>query len=129
MIFINLISLILIFIFIGYKKFIVKIDDLYTLFIKKFLTIIINLSIGLLLVMIYCWKRMINRRINRMSVLNKSLLKKIIYFPCFFMTIVILYPQHLLINIIGMIVIYFSDGGFSPFIRDLERIIDNIYIH
>ena len=64
-----------------------------------------------------------------MSVLNKSFFKKIIYFPCFFMTIVILYPQHLLINIIGMIIVYLKEKRFSPFIRDLERIIDNIFIN
>ena len=123
MIFINLISLIIIFIFIGFKKFIVKFDDLYILFVKQFLTIIINLSVGLLLVLIPYWKRLINRK----PISNKSFFKKIIFFPCFIMTIVILYPQHLLINIICMIIVYFNNYGFSSFTDELNRIITDVF--
>ena len=123
MIFINLISLIIIFIFIGFKKFIVKFDDLYILFVKQFLTIIINLSVGLLLLLITDWKNLINRR----PISNKSFFKKIIFFPCFIMTIVILYPQHLLINIICMIIVYFNNYGFSSFTDELNRIITDVF--
>ena len=123
MIFINLISLIIIFIFIGFKKFIVKFDDLYILFVKQFLTIIINLSVGLLLLLITDWKNLINRR----PISNKSFFKKIIFFPCFIMTIVILYPQHLLINIIVMIIVYFNNYRFSSFTDELNRIITDVF--
>ena len=123
LIFFNLISLILILIFIGFKKFIVKFNDIEIF--SVFSSIIINISIGLLLAIIFFWKRMIHRR--NISYNLASILKRIIYFPCFFMTIVILYPQHLLINIVGMIIIYFSNRRFSFFIRDLNRIINNIF--
>ena len=111
MIFINLISLILIFIFIGFKKFIADFDNLNIFYAEKFFNIMLNLSFGLLLRMLYYWEKMINRT----HIYHNSFLKIIILFSCFLMTIVILYPYHLLINIIGVISCYFNDDRFSCF--------------
>ena len=111
MIFINLISLILIFIFIGFKKFIADFDNLNRFYAEKFFNIMLNLSFGLLLRMLYYWEKMINRT----HIYHDSFLKIIILFSFFLMTIVILYPYHLLINIIGVISCYFNDDRFSCF--------------
>ena len=122
MIFINLISLVLIFIFIGFKNFFMKFRDLDRLYAEKFVLIIVNLLLGLLFVTINFWKRIINRIfMTKFSML----IKIIIYFSCFLMSIIILFPQHLLINLIGIIIIYFKSYRFSFFIDKLERIIDN----
>ena len=126
MIFINLISLVLIFIFIGFKKFFRNFRYLDVLYAKKFVLIVIYLLLGLLLLTINFWKRMINRAFKpEISILNKI----IIYFSCFLMSIIILFPQHLLINLIDIIINYFKSDGFSSFIYNLENIIDNIIYH
>ena len=123
MIFINLISLILIFIFIGFKKFIIEFEDLDSLFVVKFFLIVINLLFGSLFVSIYFWKKMINKAfIPKFSFLNKI----IINISCFLMSIIIPFPQHILINLIGMIVFYFKSNGFSFFIDKLEKNIDEV---
>ena len=123
MFFINLVSLVLIYIFIGFKKFFIKFRNLHRLYAEKFSLIIIYLLIGLLLEIIDMWKRMINSAfMPKFSILNKIL----VYFSCFLMFIIILFPQHLLLNLIAMIIIYFSSDGFDSFIDELEKILENV---
>ena len=59
LIFLNLISFILILIFIGYRRFILEPHDLYDIFLKKFIYILITPSIGTFGVLFIYWKRYI----------------------------------------------------------------------
>ena len=119
MIFINLISLVLILIFTGFKKFIMKFDDLHKLYTKKFVIMMINLLLFSQFFTLRKWDYMLDfRRQN-------FLIFILISFSCFLMSIIILFPHLLLINFIGMIYTYSKNIGFSSFIDKLERIIDN----
>ena len=116
MIILNLISLILILICLGFKKFISKFHDLTELFIEKFLIVINNIFVLYLFLSLYILRD--NLRWTR----HKSLIKTIMIFPNVIMSIIILYPQRLLINIGFFIFLFIDKGSFSSFINALKDI-------
>ena len=95
MIFLNILSLLIILIFKGFKKFIVKFDALQDLYLQKVIVIFLGVLIGNFCFLIFSWKKLINST----HYLNHFHIKFYIYFPCTIMSIVIYYPQRLLINL------------------------------
>jgi len=104
MVFLNILSLLLILIVKGFKKFIVKFDDLLELYVEDFIMIFINVLIGNFCLLIFHWKKKID--LTHINFCYKSYMKIVIYFPCVIMSIIIYFPQRLLINI-AFIIIYF----------------------
>ena len=105
MIFLNILSLLMILIFKGFKKFIVKFDNLHRLYLRDVLVIFVSILIGNFCFIIFAWKRL--TRIH-----NLFLMKFFIYFSCVIMSIIIYFPHCLLINI-ASIIIYYIIKGFS----------------
>ena len=112
MVFLNILSLLLIIIVKGFKKFIVKFDDLLEMHIEDFIMIFINVLIGNFCVLIFYWKKKIDQ--THINLCYKSYMKTLIYFPCVIMSIIIYFPQRLLINIAFIIIyyIFFKECSF-----------------
>jgi hypothetical protein len=119
MVLLNIISLLLILIFKGFKKFIVKFDgDLHELYLRNVLVIFISILIGNFCFIFFAWKKLLDRT----HIHNLFLMKFFIYFECAIISIIIYFPQCLLINI-GSIIIYYIYKGFclSILINDFDR--------
>ena len=65
--------------------------------------------------------------INKTYISNKLGMKFLIFFPCAIMSIIIYYPQRLLINIACIIIYYIKDRRFSDFLGDLNRNFNNAF--
>ena len=123
MIFLNILSFLLILIFIGFKIFIIEFMELWDLFFKKFQLILLNILFGTFFMCYYLWKKLINKT----NISNKLGMKFLIFFPCAIMSIIIYYPQRLLINIVFIIIYYIKDRRFSDLLRDLDRNFENAF--
>jgi len=123
MIFLNILSLLLVLIFIGFKKFILTFQNSVDLIHKKFLPILVNVLFGTFFMCYYLWKELINET----YISNKFGMKFLIFFPCAIMSIIIYYPQRLLINIVCIIIYYIKDRRFSDLLWDLDRNFDNAF--
>jgi len=71
----------------------------------------------------YLWKKLINKT----NISNKLDMKFLIFFPCAIMSIIIYYPQRLLINIVFIIIYYIKDRRFSNLLMDLDRNFENAF--
>ena len=123
MIFLNILSLLLILIFFEFKKFILTIGNSKDLYSKKLILIIINILFGTFFICYYLWKKLINET----YISNKFGIKYLIFFPCAIMSIIIYYPQRLLINIVYIIFIYIRDRKFSELLSDLDNNFNNVF--
>ena len=119
MIFLNILSLLLLLIFIGFKKFILEFEDFIDFYAKKLLLILIHIFFGTFCICFYLWKELINDA----YISNDFFLKFLIFFPCAIMSIIIYYPQRLLINIVSIIIVYIYQRSFS----NLLNILDNSF--
>ena len=63
------------------------------------------------------WKRLIDDTL----ISNRYYIKFLLFFPCAIMSIIIYYPQRILINIIGIILTYIYKGSFSRLLRALGQ--------
>ena len=123
MIFLNILSLSLILIFLGFKKFILIFDNCKNLFKRKFILILINILFGTFCMCYYLWKKLINET----YISNKFGMKFLIFFPCAIMSIIIYYPQRLLINIVCIIITYLKNRRFSQLLSKLDDNFDNAF--
>ena len=123
MIILNILSLIMVVIFLGFKKFILICEDFEELFLKKFILILVNILFGTFFMCYYLWKKLINKT----YISNKFGMKFLIFFPCAIMSIIIYYPQHLLINIVCIIITYIKDRRFSLLLSDLDNNFENAF--
>ena len=119
LIFLNIISFILILIFKGFKTFILELLEPGDKYVEQFILIIINILIGMFCIIYESWKNLIDRAI--WSSYYRYFYKFLIFFPSFIMCNIILFPQHILINIIGEIIYLIDRGSFSSFFRGLDR--------
>ena len=92
---------------------------------KKVIVIFLGVLIGNFCFLIFSWKKLINST----HYLNHFHIKFYIYFPCTIMSIVIYYPQRLLINITSIIIyyIFFRRFDFYYLIYDLDRIFEETF--
>ena len=123
MIFLNILSLSLILIFLGFKKFILIYDNFRNLFQRKLILILINILFGTFCMFYYLWKKLINET----YISNKFGIKFLIFFPCAIMSIIIYYPQRLLINIVCIIITYLKDRRFSQLLSKLDDNFENAF--
>jgi len=117
MIFLNIISLIFILIFLGFKKLILKFQNWEDLFLKKFVLILVNILFGVFCFCYSSWKELIYET----NISNIFGLQFLIFFPCAIMSIIIYYPQRLLINIAFIIFTYIKERSFQNLLSDLDR--------
>ena len=101
MIFLNIISIILIIVFVGLQNFITEeigkyYNKLRLIFVHSFLYAYINSFIQ--------WKNIINES----NIHSKKIVKIILFFPCLFMTVIIYFPKIIIFNACILIIIYFS---------------------
>ena len=123
MIFLNILSLLLLLIFIGFKKFILEFEDFIDFYAKKLLLILIHILFGTFCICFYLW----NKLINDAYISNDFFLKFLIFFPCAIMSIIIYYPQRLLINIVSIIIVYIYQGSFSNLLYVLDHNFENAF--
>ena len=114
----NLISFILILIFIGFRRFIREFDHLYDIFLNKIIIILLTILLGTFCLTLKHWKEYI----SDLNHSTEKIMKIIIYFPCIIMSIVIFFPQKIFINICSMIICLIYRRNFSTFLHDLENI-------
>ena len=119
LIFLNIISLLLIIISKGFKKFILDLLDPDDKYVEKFILIILNILMGMFYIVYKIWKRLIDEKIYGHS--QRFYLKCLIFFPSFIMSNVVLFPQHIIINIIGIILYLIDRRNLSSFFRGLDR--------
>ena len=118
MIFLNILSLLMVLIFLGFKKFIIICEDFQDLFLKKFILILVNILFGTFFMCYYLWKKLINET----YISNKFGLKFLIFFPCAIMSIIIYYPQRLLVNIAGIFITFIKERRrFSRLLSELDN--------
>ena len=118
LIFFNLISFILILIFIGFRNFILEFEHLYDIFLNKIIIIILTFYLGIFCIILRIWKRYISS-LNHSTQRN---IKIIIYFPCLIMSTVIFFPQKFFLNFCGIIITFIYSRNFSSFIDNLKDI-------
>jgi hypothetical protein len=123
MIILNILSLLMVLIFFGFKKFILICDNFEDLFLKKFILILVNILFGTFFMCYYLWKNLINET----HISNKFGMKFLIFFPCAIMSIIIYFPQRLLINIVCIIITYIKDRRFSLLLSDLDNNFENAF--
>ena len=118
MIFLNILSLLMVLIFLGFKKFIIICEDFQDLFLKKFILILVNILFGTFFMCYYLWKKLINET----YISNKFGMKFLIFFPCAIMSIIIYYPQRLLVNIAGIFITFIKERRrFSRLLSELDN--------
>ena len=117
--FLNIISFLHILIFLGFKKFILDFVHFEHWYFKKFILILVSILFLFFYGVYSEWKNMINKA----HISNKFGIKFLLFFSCSIISIIIYYPQRVLINIVYMIFIWIDDGrSFSIFFRDLNSI-------
>ena len=102
MIYLNILSLLLILIFLGFKKFILEFENLHKLYLKKCILILVTIFLGTFCRIFYFWKKLINKT----YISNQLGMKILIFFPCALMSTIINYPLILFINITSIIFIF-----------------------
>ena len=113
-IFLNIISFILILIFIGFKRFILDYEFLKDIYFQK-----VNLISFNSLFWIFCKsykhaKKALNNENYSMGI------KMLMFLSYFIISFICFFPFNILINICGMIYTLINAGGFSPFITSLS---------
>ena len=116
MIYLNILSLLLIIIFLGFKKFILEFENLHKLYLKKFILILVNIILGTFCRIYYFWKKLINET----NISNKFGMKFLIFFPCAIMSIIFNYPLILFINTASIIFDFIYKRSFSGLLSGLD---------
>ena len=121
MIFLNIFSLLLILIHEGFRDFILRFDNLQNVIAENLIVVFVNILIGNFCFLIFSWKRLIYR--THISIHIENYMKFLIYFSCAIMSFVIYFPQHLIINIVSIIIyyIFYKRCHFFDLIYDLDK--------
>ena len=116
MIYLNILTLLLLLIFLGFKKFILEFRNLHKLYLKKFILILVTIFVGTFCMIYYFWKKLINKT----NISNKFGMKFLIFFPCAIMSIIFNYPLILLINTASIIFDFIYKRSFSGLLSGLD---------
>ena len=118
----NFISFILILIFMGYKRFIVRFKSLDEIYFKKVVLIMYN-SLFLIFSISYNFCK---KRLNRLNHSNRKGIKLFVIFPYLFMTTICFFSYNILFNIFAMILSLIDRRNVSSFFNDLEDMVVDI---
>ena len=122
--YINIISLVLILIILGFKEFILIINGGKELYFKNAILIFSNFFIGIFLEFYVKWKELVH---NTYILPNNHFEKFITFFPCFIMLFVVFFPSILFYNFIYMIIIFVKEGSFYYFTYQLNSKFENAF--
>ena len=113
LIFINIMSLIIIFIFSGFKRFIRDNNLFYT---KRF--VVFNLSIILIrfLTLFNSWKRVLTTNIY-----DGKLMDIILIFSCFNISVIVCFPQSILINVFELLILLLKIRNINLLFYELDE--------
>jgi len=113
---INIIMFFLILIIYGFKKFIIGV--VLNNYIKNFILVINYLLIGSFIVTFYFWKEK-TKNIRKSNV--EKIITSLTFFSCSFMTLIILLPQHIILNIIYIFILLLKNGNFRELNSGIEE--------
>ncbi len=113
----EILSLLLIVIFLGFKKFILEFGNLHKLYLKKCILILVIIFLGNFCRIYYFWKKLINKT----NISNQFGMKFLIFFPCNIMSTIINYPWCLLMNIALIIFYFINERSFSGLLSELDN--------
>ena len=108
LIFFNLISFVLILIFIGFKRFIVKYNDLRKIFFKKVYCLFFNL---IFLAFRISYESCKSKLMNYLHYSIKRIIKILTFFPYLFLTIICFFPYNIFFSIGYMIYSFVKRGN------------------
>ena len=123
MIYLNILSLLLLLIFLGFKKFILEFGNLHKLYPKKLILILVNIFLGTFCRIYFFWKKLINET----NISNKFGMKFLIFFPCAIMSTILNYPLILFINIALIIFDFIYEKSFSGLLSELDFIFEHAF--
>ena len=116
LIFLNIISLIIILIFEGFKEFILILDENKQPYISEVILIFASFILGIFCPFFSKWKEIVHYT----YILGKRKEFLITFFPCFIMTFVVFFPLILFYNFIFMILLLIKEGSFHSFFIELD---------
>ena len=116
LLFINIITFILLVIFLGFKKFISRNHQLFDIYIKKLIIILVNALLA-----DFCYTFSIWKDYADGVHYCRKLMKFIVFFPCVIMSTIVLFPQRIIINIICIIITFIYQSNFSNLIYQLNK--------
>jgi len=124
-IFLNILSFIYILIYRGFKGFILKFDDLQDLYLENFIIIFVNILIGNFCFIVVAWRKLLYKT----QIDDLRFMKFLIYSAVGIMSIIIYFPQHLLVNIASIIIyyIFFKKRSFFDCTYDLDKIFEKTF--
>ena len=116
LIYINIISLLLILIFSGFKELIEIILNKNHPYIKRVILICSYFLLGT-----FCkFYQLYHDIVSGIYLLNKSTAKFFLFFPCFIIQVVIVFPQIVFCNFINMLLLLIKKGSFNLFLSELD---------
>ena len=124
LIFINIISLILILIFSGFKELIVAIDENEHLYTNEAILIFVNFFIGIFIQSFHRW----NEIVHDTYIIRKRKIEEFITFvPCFLLNFIVFFPIIIFCNFIYMIFILINKASFYWFMMELDKNFENCF--
>ena len=121
LIFINIISLILILIFSGFKELIVAIYKNEHLYTNEAILIFVNFFIGIFVQSYHRWYDIVH---YTFIINNRKIEEFITFVPCFILNFSIFFPIIIICNLIYKIFIFINEGSFNRFIMELDKNFD-----
>ena len=119
LILVNIIIIILRLLIYGFKNTIIQFISKDKDLAKKITFVILSLNIGSLCTSVNIWKHYV---IRRLRYTNETIMRIVIFFSSALITIVILYPQIIIANIFGTILVGIAD--FDYLCRIIKRSFD-----
>ena len=116
LIFLNIITFLFLLIFLGFKKFISCNHQLFDIYIKKLIIILVNALLA-----DFCYTFSIWKDYADGVHYCRKLMKFIVFFPCVIMSTIVLFPQRIIINIICIIITFIYQSNFSNLIYQLNK--------
>ena len=95
------------------------VKDEHVYYIKVILSISINFILGVYCHCFYLWKKIINKKFNKIK--SRKIMKILAIFPCIFVSIIIFYPYQIIINFISLIIICIKEHNFGNFMAKLDK--------
>ena len=121
LIYFNLISFILILIFMGYKQFILRFRELDEIYLKK-VTIIMFSLLSLTFIIS---NNFLRKAYFHLKISNRKTIKRILFFPYLIISSICFFPYNIFINISIMLILLIEKRSFTRFYTNLENIIED----
>ena len=121
LIYFNLISFILILIFMGYKQFILRFRELDEIYLKKVLIIMFS-SLSLTFIIS---NNFLRKAYFYLKISNRKIIKRILFFPYLIISSICFFPYNIFINISIMLILLIEKISFTRFYTGLENIIED----